>query len=104
MQARAWQHNGELTQTVPWFSTNETALRATIADLMESPGVRSVSFQDQKHQLLIRFDRSVTTEATLRAAALSRTLLGNQVIANDVVKWAPAASKALIKLAFALAR
>lgn len=104
MQARAWQHNGELTQTVPWFSTNETALRATIADLMESPGVRSVSFQDQKHQLLIRFDRSVTTEATLRAAALSRTLLGSQVIANDVVKWAPAASKALIKLAFALAR
>jgi|GEM_PF-6456154 len=104
MQARAWQHNAELTQTVPWFSTNETALRATIADLMESPGVRSVSFQDQKHQLLVRFDRSVTTEAKLRAAALNRTVLGNQVIANDVVKWAPTASKALIKLAFALAR
>jgi hypothetical protein len=104
MQARAWQHNGELTQTVPWFSTNETALRATIADLMESPGVRSVSFQDQKHQLLVRFDRSVTNEAKLRAAALNRTLLASDVIANDVVRWAPTASKALLKIAIALAR
>jgi hypothetical protein len=104
MQARAWQHNGELTQTVPWFSTNETALRATIADLMESPGVRSVSFQDQKHQLLVRFDRSVTNEAKLRAAALNRTLLASEVIANDVVRWAPTASKALLQLAIALAR
>lgn len=104
MQARAWQQNGELTQTVPWFSTNETALRATIADLMESPGVRSVSFQDQKHQLLVRFDRKVTNEAKLRAAALNRTLLGNQVIANDVVRWAPTAGKVILSLACALAR
>jgi hypothetical protein len=104
MQARAWQHNGELTHTVPWFSTNETALRATIADLMESPGVRSVSYQDQKHQLLVRFDRSVTNEAKLRAAALNRTLLASDVIANDVVRWGPTASMALLKLAVALAR
>ena len=104
MQARAWQQNGELTQTVPWFSTNESALRATIAELLESPGVRSVSFQDQKHQLLVRFDRSVTTEAKLRAAALNRVVLGNQVIANDVVRWAPTAGKVILSLAVALAR
>jgi hypothetical protein len=104
MQARAWQQDGELTQTVPWFSTNESALRATIADLMESPGVRSVSFQDQKHQLLVRFDRSVTTEAKLRAAALNRQLLSGHVIANDVVKWAPTAGKVILTLAVKLAR
>lgn len=104
MQASAWQEHGELTQTVPWFSTNESALRATIAELMESPGVRSVSFQDQKHQLLVRFDRSVTTEAKLRAAALNRKLLGRAVIANDVVRWAPTAGKVILKLAVALAR
>lgn len=104
MQARAWQQHGELTQTVPWFSTNESALRATIADLMESPGVRSVSFQDQKHQLLVRFDRNVTTEAKLRAAALSRTLLARTEIANDVVRWAPTAGKVILSLAVALAR
>ena len=46
MQTSAWQHNGELTQTVPWFRSNDNALRATIADLMERPGVRSVSFQE----------------------------------------------------------
>jgi hypothetical protein len=103
MQARAWQQNAELTQTVPWFSTNESALRATIAELMESPGVRSVSFQDQKHQLLVRFDRAVTTEATLRAATLNRHTLPSEVIANDVIRWSPTASKALIKLAIALA-
>jgi hypothetical protein len=104
MQARAWQVHGELTQTVPWLSTNESALRATIADLMESPGVRSVSFQDQKHQLLVRFDRTVTNEAKLRAAALNRCVLGHPVIANDVVRWAPTAGKVLLSLAVALAR
>ena len=104
MQTSAWQEQGELTQTVPWFSTNESALRATIADLMESPGVRSVSFQDQKHQLLVRFDRSVTTEAKLRAAALNRKLFGRTVIANDVVRWAPTAGKVILQLAVALAR
>jgi hypothetical protein len=103
MQVSAWQ-NGELTQTVPWFSTNENALRATIADLMESPGVRSVSFQDQKHQLLVRFDRNVTTEAKLRVAALNRSLLGHTEIANDVVRWAPTAGKVILSLAVALAR
>jgi hypothetical protein len=104
MQARAWQQNGELTQTVPWFSTNETALRATIADLLESPGVRSVSFQDQKHQLLVRFDRAVTNEAKLRAASLNRAALGSEVIANDVVRWAPTAGKVIFSIAVALAR
>jgi hypothetical protein len=104
MQARAWQQNGELTQTVPWFSTNEGALRATIADLMESPGVRSVSFQDQKHQLLVRFDRGVTNEATLRAASLHRSQLPSEIIANDVVRWAPTAGKVILQLAVALAR
>jgi hypothetical protein len=103
MQARAWQQNAELTQTVPWFSTNESALRATIADLMQSPGVRSVSFQEEKHQLLVRFDRAVTTEAALRAATLNRLTVPSDVIANDVIRWSPTASKALIKLAIALA-
>lgn len=104
MQARAWQQNGELTQTVPWFSTNESALRAAIADLMESPGVQSVSFQEQKHQLLVRFDRAVTSEAKLRATTLSRHTLPSDDIANDVIRWSPTASKAILKLAVALAR
>lgn len=104
MQARAWQQNGELTQTVPWFSTNESALRAAIADLMESPGVRSVSFQEQKHQLLVRFDRELTSEAKLRAATLNRHTLPSADIANDVIRWSPTASKAILKLALALAR
>jgi len=104
MQARAWQHDGELTQTVPWFSSNENALRATIADLMQSPGVRSVSFQEQKSQLLVRFDRSVTTEGQLRAAALNRSGLPYKAIANDAVRWAPTAGKVILSLAAALAR
>jgi hypothetical protein len=104
MQARAWQHDGELTQTVRWFGTNDNALRATIADLMQSPGVRSVSYQEQKSQLLVRFDRAVTNEAKLRAAALNRTLLASHAIGNDAVRWAPTAGKLLLQLAVALAR
>lgn len=104
MQARAWQQAGELTQTVPWFSTNENALRATIADLMQSPGVRSVSFQEQKGQLLVRFDRALTSEGKLRAATLTRTGLANPMIANDAVRWAPTAGKVILSLAAALAR
>jgi hypothetical protein len=66
--------------------------------------VRSVSFQDQKHQLLVRFDRTVTNEAKLRAAALNRTLLASEVLTSDVVRWAPTASKALLQIAIAFAR
>lgn len=104
MQARVWQRDGELTQTVPWFATNDNALRATMADLMQSPGVRSVSFQAQKSQLLIRFDRSVTSEAQLRSAALNRTNHASHALGTDAVRWAPTAGKVLLSLAAALAR
>jgi hypothetical protein len=104
MQVRARHQDGELTQTVPWFTSNDNALRATIAELMQSPGVRSVSYQEQKSQLLVRFDRAVTTEAKLRAAALNRTALASRALGNDAVRWAPTAGKVLLSLATALAR
>ena len=104
MHARAWPQAGELSQTVPWFSRDDNALRATIADLMQSPGVRSVSYQQQKHHLVIRFDREITSEAKLRAAALNRTLFSNYAIANDAVRWGPTAGKVILSLAVALAR
>jgi len=104
MQTSAWQQDGELTQTVPWFRTNETALRATIADLMLSPGVRSVSYQEPKSQLLVRFDRALTSADKLRAAAWGRTPNILDTVATDTIKWAPTASKVLLTLAAALAR
>jgi hypothetical protein len=104
MQTSAWQHNGELTQTVPWFRSNESALRATIADLMERPGVRSVCYQEPKSQLLVRFDRSLTSADKLRATALCRTPHFLESVATDAVRWAPTASKVLLTLATALAR
>ena len=104
MQTSAWQQDGELTQTVPWFRTNETALRATIADLMQSPGVRSVCYQEPKSQLLVRFDKSLTSADKLRATTWGRTPHVMDAVATDAVKWAPTASKVLLTLATALAR
>ena len=104
MQTSAWQHNGELTQTVPWFRFNESALRATIADLMERPGVRSVSYQEPKSQLLVRFDSSLTSADKLRATALCRTPHYLDSVAKDALRWAPTAGKVLLTLATVLAR
>ncbi|MET0388089.1 MAG: hypothetical protein ABW321_19110 [Polyangiales bacterium] len=103
MQTSSWQQqDGELTQTVPWFSSNESALRATIADLMQSPGVRSVSFQEPRRQLLIRFDRTVTSAGEIRAASLHPVRV-DHTMGDDAVRWAPIACSALLKLATALA-
>jgi hypothetical protein len=104
MQTIAWQQDGELTQTVRWFSFNDSALRATIADLMQRPGVRSVSFQEPRSQLLIRFDSTVTSAAEIRAGALSASTHASSPALNDAMKWAPTASKILLKLATAIAR
>jgi hypothetical protein len=103
MQTIAWQQDGELTQTVPRFGSNESALRATIADLMQSPGVRSVSFQEPRNQLLVRFDRSVTNAATIREDAFGKPARrGGHGMMDDAVRWGPTASKLLLKLATAL--
>jgi hypothetical protein len=104
MQTIAWQQDGELTQTVRWFSFNDSAFRATIADLMQRPGVRSVSFQEPRSQLLVRFDRAVTSAAEIRAGALSAHTHAANPALNDAVKWGPTASKILLKLASAIAR
>jgi hypothetical protein len=104
MQTIAWQQDGELTQTVRWFSFNDSALRATIADLMQRPGVRSVSFQEPRSQLLVRFDTAVTSAAEIRAGALSAHTQPANAALNDAVKWAPTASKIILKLASAIAR
>jgi len=106
MQTSAWQHDGELTQTVPWFSSNESALRATIADLMRNPGIRSVSFQEPRSQLLIRFDRSITNAETIRASSLGKhgpLARSAHSLERDAMRWGPTASKVLIKLATVLA-
>lgn len=104
MQTMAWQQDGELTQTVRWFSFNDSALRATIADLMQRPGVRSVSFQEPRSQLLVRFDSAVTSAAEIRAGALSAHTPALHPVVSDAVKWVPTASKILLKLASAIAR
>ncbi|MEY4577756.1 MAG: hypothetical protein RL701_2459 [Pseudomonadota bacterium] len=104
MQTIAWQQDGELTQTVPWFGSNESALRATIADLMQSPGVRSVSFQEPRNQLLVRFDRSVTNAEAIRTGSLGKPGRTGHQVGADAVRWAPTASKVLLALATALAR
>ena len=104
MQTIAWQQDGELTETVPWFSFNDAALRATIADLMQRPGVRSVSFLEPRAQLLVRFDNAVTSAAEIRSSTFSSSALANNPAMNDAVKWAPTASKLLLKLARAMAR
>lgn len=100
----AWQQDGELTQTVRWFRFNDSALRATIADLMQRPGVRSVSFQEPRAQLLVRFDSRVTSAAEIRAGALAAHSPAASSALNEAVKWAPMASKILLKLASAMAR
>jgi len=104
MQTIAWQQDGELTQTVPWFGSNESALRATIADLMQSPGVRSVSFQEPRNQLLVRFDASVTNAEKIRGGAFGKPTRMGPGMVDDAVRWGPTASKVLIKLATVLAR
>lgn len=104
MQTIAWQQDGELTQTVPWFGSNESALRATIADLMQSPGVRSVCFQEPRNQLLIRFDSSVTSAKTIRSGSLGMGVKPSDVMGDEAVRWAPTASKVLLKIATALVR
>jgi hypothetical protein len=104
MQPIARQQDGELTQTVRWFRSNDSALRATIADLMQRPGVRSVSFQEPRAQLLVRFDSSVTSAAEIRAGALAARSPAVNPALNDAVKWAPIASKILLKIASAMAR
>jgi hypothetical protein len=103
MQTWQQQQDGELTQTVPWFSSNEPALRATIAQLMQSPGVRSVSFQEPRSQLLVRFDSSVTTAGAIRAGSLCNERVSH-AMGDDAVRWAPIAGRALLKLATVLAR
>lgn len=104
MQTVAWQQDGELTQTVPWFGSNESALRATIADLMQSPGVRSVSFQEPRNQLLVRFDTSVTNAEQIRHHSLGGGVKAHDVAMGEAVRWAPTASKVLLKIATALVR
>lgn len=104
MQTSVWQRDGELTQTVPWFRSNESALRATIADLMQSPGVRSVSFQEPRNQLVVRFDASITSAATIRDGTFGKPTRTGSGVVDDAVRWAPTASKVLLKLATALAR
>jgi hypothetical protein len=104
MQTIPWQQEGELTQTVPWFSFNDAALRATIADLMQHPGVRSVSFLEPRAQLLVRFDRAVTSAAEIRSGALGGHALPKNSAVDDAVRWGPTAGKILLKLASAMAR
>lgn len=104
MQTIAWQQDGELTETVPWFSFNDGALRATIADLMQRPGVRSVSFQEPRAQLLVRFDNAVTSAAEIRSTTFTSPALAKNPALNDAVRWGPTASKLLLKLARAMAR
>jgi hypothetical protein len=104
MQTIAWQQDGELTQTVPWFSFNDAALRATIADLMQHPGVRSVSFLEPRAQLLVRYDRAVTSADEIRSGALGGSVLPKNAAVDDAMRWAPTAGKLLLKLASAMAR
>jgi hypothetical protein len=99
------QHHqdGELTQTVRWLSFNESALRATIEELMHSPGVRSVSFQEPRAQLLVRYDAALTSASAIRQGALRAGPERHSESINDAVRWAPTASKYLLMLATALA-
>jgi hypothetical protein len=101
MHTNVQRQDAELTQTVRWLSFNDSALRATIAELMHRPGVRSVSFQEPRAQLLVRYDRTLTSADEIRAGAFGcgeRHAAGS----DDALRWAPMASKYLLRLATAL--
>jgi hypothetical protein len=103
MRTNVQHPDGELTQTVRWLSFDDSALRATIADLMHSPGVRSVSFQEPRAQLLVRYDSALTSASELRLGALRGPERAGHASVNDAVRWGPMASKYLLKLATVLA-
>jgi hypothetical protein len=95
--------NGELTQTAPWLRSNTSELRATMAELMLSPGVRSVSYQEPRGQLLVRFDAAVTDVRAIRRHALGSHVMSVDNGA-DAMRWAPTAGKLLLHLATAALR